>query len=174
MSDELERHVSGGTLLLADRGFWGLACRVEDVLADSYLARIQANKHSKATGTVKAPPAVVRVVEYRIDGQTEVIRLITSLMDHERCPATELPNCTHDAGRSSSSLTRSKPTSATDPFSAHRRRTVFGKEIFAHLIVHHATRDLLAEAARTAQCGATRTSFTRDLNVVRRSVSEGR
>ncbi|MEU2765069.1 IS4 family transposase [Streptomyces sp. NPDC007094] len=73
VSDELERHVGTGTLLLADRGFWGLARwhrlrergahllwrterrmarRVEDVLADgSYLARIQANKHSKAAGT---------------------------------------------------------------------------------------------------------------------------
>jgi len=44
------------------------------------------------------------------------------------------------------------------------------KEIFAHLIVHHATRDLLVEASRIAQCPAERTSFTRALHVVRRSV----
>ncbi|MFE8979065.1 hypothetical protein ACFYM7_37490 [Streptomyces cyaneofuscatus] len=112
VSDELERHVGASTLLLADRGFWGLAHwhrlrergahllwrterrmarRVEDVLADgSYLTRIQANKHSKAAGTVKAPPVPVRVVEYRIDGQAEGIRLITSRMDHEKYPAAEL------------------------------------------------------------------------------------
>ncbi|MFD0647318.1 transposase domain-containing protein [Streptomyces malaysiensis subsp. malaysiensis] len=45
-------------------------------------ARIEANKHSKAAGTVKAPPVWVRVIEYRVDGQTDVVRLITSLLDH--------------------------------------------------------------------------------------------
>ncbi|WP_331751808.1 hypothetical protein OG215_39200 (plasmid) [Streptomyces globisporus] len=44
------------------------------------------------------------------------------------------------------------------------------QEIFAHLIVHHATRDLLVEASRIAQCPPERTSFTRALHVVRRSV----
>ncbi|WP_234328019.1 IS4 family transposase [Streptomyces sp. NRRL F-2664] len=112
VSDELDRHAGEGTLLLADRGLWGLARwhrlrdrgthllwrteqrkarRVQDVLADgSYLARIEANKHSKAAGTVKAPPALVRVIEYRIDGQAAVVRLITSLLDHEKYPASEL------------------------------------------------------------------------------------
>ncbi|CAL9278894.1 hypothetical protein SUDANB180_07534 [Streptomyces sp. enrichment culture] len=65
--------------------------RVQDVLPDgSYLARIEANKHSKAAGTVKAPPAVVRVIEYRIDGQADIVRLITSLTDQEQYPAAEL------------------------------------------------------------------------------------
>ncbi|WP_329568521.1 hypothetical protein [Streptomyces sp. NBC_01361] len=68
-----------------------MARRVEDVLAHgSYLARTQADRHSKATGAVKAPSALVQVVEYRIDGQAEVIRLITSLMDHENYAAAEL------------------------------------------------------------------------------------
>ncbi|MGP3637996.1 hypothetical protein ACTU45_32525, partial [Streptomyces sp. 24-1644] len=79
VSDALDAHVGTGTLLLADRGLWGLARwhrlrdqgthllwrierrkarRVQDVMPDgSYLARIEANKHSKAAGTVKAPPA---------------------------------------------------------------------------------------------------------------------
>ncbi|MGW2370644.1 transposase [Streptomyces sp. NPDC001667] len=112
VSDELHRHAGEGTLLLADRGLWGLARwhrlrdqgahllwrterlkarRVEDVLPDrSYLARVEANKHSKAAGTVKAPPVVVRVIEYRLDDQPEMVRLITSLLDHEDYPASEL------------------------------------------------------------------------------------
>ncbi|MFE4257077.1 hypothetical protein ACFRU3_48310 [Streptomyces sp. NPDC056910] len=66
VSDALDAHVGKGTLLLADRGLWGLArwhrlrkalicCgassgrkarRVQDVPPDgSYLARIEANKH---------------------------------------------------------------------------------------------------------------------------------
>ncbi|MGW2370645.1 hypothetical protein ACWCZ5_34805 [Streptomyces sp. NPDC001667] len=44
------------------------------------------------------------------------------------------------------------------------------EEIVAHLIVHHATRDLLNQAARLAQHPAERTSFTRALHVVRCSV----
>lgn len=44
------------------------------------------------------------------------------------------------------------------------------QEIYAHLIVHHATRDLLDEAARLHRSIAERTSFTRALHVVRRSV----
>ncbi|MEU8837393.1 IS4 family transposase, partial [Streptomyces sp900116325] len=179
VSDELERHVGGGTLLLADRGFWGLARwhrirdrgahllwrtdrriarRVEDVLADgSYLARIEANKHSKATGTVKAPPVLVRVVEYRIDGQAELIRLITSLLDHEKYPATELAEL----------YARRWEIELVSPLTD---RGWHPARDFAHLIVHHATRELLDEAASIAQCAAERTSFTRALHVVRRSV----
>jgi hypothetical protein len=43
------------------------------------------------------------------------------------------------------------------------------QEIYAHLIVHHATRDLVDEAARLPRGTAERTSFTRALNVVRRT-----
>ncbi|MFG2794970.1 transposase, partial [Streptomyces sp. NPDC048419] len=63
----------------------------QEVLPDgSYPARIQANKHAKAAKTVKAPPALVRVIEYRLDGHADVIRLVTSLTDHEDYPAAEL------------------------------------------------------------------------------------
>jgi hypothetical protein len=61
------------------------------VLPDgSYLARIEANKHSKAAKTVKAPPALVGVTGYRVDGQPDAVRLITSLTDHEEYPAVGL------------------------------------------------------------------------------------
>ncbi|WP_282089359.1 hypothetical protein [Streptomyces tendae] len=45
------------------------------------------------------------------------------------------------------------------------------QEVYAHLIVHHAIRDLLAEAARLHDSTSERTSFTRALHVVRRTVS---
>ncbi|MGG2463654.1 hypothetical protein ACO0M4_28305 [Streptomyces sp. RGM 3693] len=44
------------------------------------------------------------------------------------------------------------------------------QEIYAHLIVHHAPRGLLDEAARLHESVAERTSFTRALHVVRRTV----
>ncbi|WP_412075636.1 transposase [Streptomyces xanthophaeus] len=181
-----------GTLLLADRGLWGLARwhrlrdrgahllwrteqrkarRVQDVLADgSYLARIEANKHSKAAGTVKAPPALVRVIEYRIDGQAEVVRLITSLLDHEKYPAGELAALYARRWEIELVFDEIKTHQRDRPLLRSQTPDGVRQEIFAHLIVHHATRDLLAEAARLTQSPAERTSFTRALHVVRRSV----
>ncbi|WP_285543567.1 IS4 family transposase [Streptomyces lavendulae] len=192
VSDQFERHVDDGTLLLADRGFWGLARwhrlrdrgahllwrtdrriarRVEDVLADgSYLARIEANKHSKSRGSVKAPPALVRVVEYRIDGRAEVIRLITSLTDHKKYPAAELAELYARRWEIEIVFDEIKTHQRDRPVLRSQTPDGIRQEIFAHLIVHHATRDLLVEAARIAQCTAERTSFTRALHVVRRSV----
>ncbi|MFI9825854.1 hypothetical protein ACIHFC_36590 [Streptomyces sp. NPDC052013] len=110
VSDALDAHVGSRTLLLADRGLWGLARwhrlrgthllwrierrkaqRIQDVLSDgSYLARIEANKHNKAAWTAEAPPALVRVNEYRIAGQPDIIGLITSPTDHQ---STRPPSC---------------------------------------------------------------------------------
>ncbi|WP_411144791.1 IS4 family transposase [Streptomyces sp. x-80] len=192
VSDALDAHVGTDRLLLADRGLWGLARwhrlrdqgthllwrierrkarRVQDVLPDgSYLARIEANKHSKAARTLKAPPALVRVNEYRVDGQTDIVRLITSLTDHERYPAAELaPLYTR----------RWEIELVFDEIKTHQRgrpvlrsQTPDGarQEIYAHLIVHHAARELLDEVARLHQSTAERTSFTRALYVVRRTV----
>ncbi|WP_370270870.1 hypothetical protein [Streptomyces sp. V4I8] len=57
-----------GTHLLLWRIERRKARRVQDVLSDgSYLARIEANRHSKAAGTLKASPAPVRVIEDRVD-----------------------------------------------------------------------------------------------------------
>ncbi|MEU3601905.1 IS4 family transposase [Streptomyces sp. NPDC006798] len=192
VSDELDRHAGKGTLLLADRGLWGLARwhrlrgqgahllwrterrkarRVQDVLADgSYLARIEAYKHSKAAGTVKAPPALVRVIEYRIDGRAEVVRLITSLLDHQEYPAGELAALYARRWEIELVFDEIKTHQRDRPVLRSQTPDGVRQEIFAHLIVHHATRDRLAEAARLAQSPAERTSFTRALHVVRRSV----
>lgn len=192
VSDELEAHIGAGTLVLADRGLWGLARwhryrdrgahllwrierraarRVQDVLPDgSYLALIQANKHAKATGTVKAPPALVRVIEYRVDGQADVIRLVTSLTDHEQYPAAELATLYARRWEIEIVFDEIKTHQRGRPILRSQTPDGVRQEIYAHLIVHHATRDLLNEVAQIAQTSAERTSFTRALHVVRRSV----
>jgi hypothetical protein len=192
VSDELEAHIGTGTLVLADRGLWGLARwhrlrgqgahllfrierrkarRVEEVLPDgSYLARIEANKHSKASGTVKAPPALVRVIEYRADGQADVIRLITSLTDHEQYPAAELAALYARRWEIELVFNEIKTHQRGRPVLRSQTPDGVRQEIYAHLIVHHATRDLLNEAARLHDSNAERTSFTRALHVVRRTV----
>ncbi|MEU7162656.1 IS4 family transposase [Streptomyces chrestomyceticus] len=192
VSDALEAHIGPGTLVLADRGLWGLARwhrlrdrgshllwrierrkarRVEDVLPDgSYLARIEANKHSKAAGTHKAPPVRVRVIEYQVDGQADVVRLITSLLDHEQYPAAELAALYARRWEIELVFDEIKTHQRGRPVLRSQTPDGVRQEIYAHLIVHHATRDLLNEAARLHQSVAERTSFTRALHVVRRSV----
>lgn len=192
VSDELDRHAGGGTLLLADRGLWGLARwhrlrgqgahllwrieqrkarRVQDVLPDgSYVARIEPSKHSKAAGTLKAPPALVRVIEYRIDGRAEVVRLITSLLDHEKYPAEELAVLYARRWEIELVFDEIKTHQRDRPVLRSQTPDGVRQEIFAHLIVHHATRELLDEAASLTQSPAERTSFVRALHVVRRSV----
>ncbi|WP_234327979.1 IS4 family transposase [Streptomyces sp. NRRL F-2664] len=187
VSDELDRHAGEGTLLLADRGLRGLARwhrlrdrgahllwrtgqregpRVQDVLPHgSYLARIEANKHSKAAGTVKAPPALVRVIEYRIDGQAEAVQLITSLLDHEKYPAGELAALYARRWEIELVLDKIKTHQRDRPVLRSQTPDGVRQQIFAHLIAHYATRDLLAEAARLTQSPAERTSFTRALHV---------
>lgn len=191
VSDALDARVGTGTLLLADRGLWGLARwhrlrdqgthlwrierrkarRVQDVLPDgSYLARIEANKHSKAAGTVKALPALVRVIEYRVDGQADIVRLITSLTDHKRYPAEELAVLYARRWEIELVFDEIKTHQRGRPVLRSQTPDSVRQEIYAHLIVHHATRDLLDEAARLHHSIAERTSFTRALHVVRRSV----
>ncbi|MET7760946.1 transposase [Streptomyces sp. NPDC005393] len=114
---------------------------VEGVLADgSYLARIHADKANKATGTVKAPPAPVWVVEYRIDGQAEVIRLITSLMDHEKYPAAELAERYARRWEIELVFDEIKTHQRDRPILRSQTPDGIRQEIFAHLVVHHATR----------------------------------
>ncbi|MFD5514323.1 transposase [Streptomyces sp. NPDC127051] len=144
------------------------SCRTTPYPSRQFSNRV--NKHSKATTTLKAPPVLVRVVEYRIDGQAEVIRLITSLMDQEKYPAAELAELYARRWEIELVFDETKTHQRDRPVLSSQTPDGIRQEIFAHLIVHHATRDLLVEAARIAQCTADRTSFTRALHVIRRSV----
>ncbi len=127
------------------------ARRVQDVLPDgSYLALIQANKHAKAAGTVKAAPALVRVIEYRVDGQADVIRLVTSLRDHEEYPAAELATLYARRWEIEIVFDEIKTHQRGRPILRSQTPDGVRQEIYAHLIVHHATRDLLNEVAQIA------------------------
>ncbi len=107
-----------GMLCLADRNFfgfelWGLArdtgadllwrikknlrLACEERLPDgSYLSRIDAcdNDRRHKTNGIE-----VRVIDYRLDGVADaepIYRLVTSLLDHEQAPATELAALYHE------------------------------------------------------------------------------
>ncbi|WP_229332525.1 transposase, partial [Streptomyces sp. UNOC14_S4] len=113
---------------------------------------------------------LVRVIEYQLDGQADVVRLITSLTDHEQYPAAELAALYARRWEIELVFDEIKTHQRGRPVLRSQTPDGVRQEIYAHLIVHHATRALLNEAARLHQSTADRTSFTRALHVIRRTV----
>jgi hypothetical protein len=192
----LAREVFGalgeGDLLLADRGFTGLELwraasaggadllwriRAHQVLPvrkelpdGSCLSEIVAAKDHRK----RADPEVVRVIEYTLDdhGQDAPYRLITTVLDHEAAPATELAALYHQRWEFENTLDELK-THQRGPAQVLRSRSPQGveQEVWGHLLVHHAIRTLMHDAAGTAGLDPDRLSFTRTIRLARRQVT---
>ncbi|WP_354643063.1 IS4 family transposase [Kitasatospora camelliae] len=183
--------LGAGMLLLADRGFKGLdlwrAARAQGAdllwrvsssqvlpvvtpLADgSYLSRIVAARDKNR----RADPETVRVIEYTLDtDRGTVYRLITSILDPTRAPAADLATLYAQRWEIENALDEIKIHQG-GPGLVLRSQHPDGveQEIFAFLLVHHALRDLMHQAARQAGHDPDRISFTRTLRVVRRHVT---
>ncbi|WP_121174976.1 IS4 family transposase [Streptomyces sp. 1114.5] len=182
-----------GMLVLADRGFCGLdlwrAARaggadllwrvrsvvvlpVVEMLDDgSYLSEIvTARDHYR-----RADPERVRVVEYTLGphgGDGTVYRLITSILDPARAPAPELAALYAQRWEIENTLDEIKNHQG-GPGLVLRSQHPHGveQEIFAFLLVHHALRDLMHQAALRDGHDPDRISFTRTLRIVRRHVT---
>lgn len=156
-------HLGTGDLLMADRGFSGLelwraasaggadllwhirshqVLPVREELPDgSYLSEIVAAKdHRKRTD-----PEVVRVIEYTLEGpgyleQDAPYRLITTILDDEAAPATDLAALYHDP----TVLLVEEPTSALD----HERGTAI-VDLLTSLTHQRATDTVLVTHDRT-------------------------
>ncbi|WP_327416318.1 IS4 family transposase [Streptomyces sp. NBC_01233] len=182
-------------LLMADRGFAGLeqwraasaggadllwriksnaVLPVRRELPDgSYLSDIVAAKdHRKRTD-----PTVVRVIEYTLDdpGRPQhdaPYRLITTILDHEAAPAAELAALYNERWEIETTLDELK-THQRGPAQVLRSRSPDGveQEVWAHLLVHHAIRQLMHTAARDTDTDTDRLSFTRTLRLARRQVT---
>jgi hypothetical protein len=190
LAKQVVPHLRPGMLCLADRYFPGYALwkrttdtgaelvwrvrekvrfPVEKELPDgSYLSRFYERwSHGKPRG-VGIP---VRVIEYRVDGKEERIRLLTSILDHEAAPATELAVLYRE---------RWEFETALDEFKTHLRgaRTVLRshtpelvkQEVYGILLTHFALRSLMHQAALRGGRDPDRISFTHTVNVVRRTL----
>lgn len=184
--------LTAGMLLLADRGFAGfdlwraatasgadLLWRVRNnavlpvvqALDDgSYLSEIVAARDKNR----RADPVNVRVVEYTLgtgaDGM--VYRLITTILDPRAAPAADLAALYAQRWEIETTLDEIK-THQGGPRLVLRSQHPAGveQEIYAFLLVHHALRDLMHEAASQAGRDPDRISFTRTLRIVRRHVT---
>jgi hypothetical protein len=188
-----------GVLLLADRGFVGVdlwraaaatgaqllwraktnqVLPVDRQLADgSYLSRIYAARDQRA----KRDPIVVRVVEYTLGkdpGRQQrpgPYRLLTTVLDPDQAPAAELAALYHQRWEFETALDELK-VHQRGPGVVLRSRSpeLVEQEVWGMLLVHHAIRVLMHQAALHGEVDPDRLSFVRSLRVVRRQTTSGR
>jgi hypothetical protein len=191
LSRQLFTRLREGMLLLADRGFYGFelwqaarasgadllwrvrtnaALAVVEHLDDgSYLSTV----HAEADRRSRRNPVVVRVVEYTLarTGDATVYRLVTTILDPEQAPARELAALYAQRWEIETTLDEIK-THQRGPKLVLRSKYPWGveQEIYGLLLVHHAVRQLMHQAALHEGLDPDRLSFTRSLRVVRRQV----
>lgn len=183
--------LESGMLLMADRGITGFELwrAASDTGADllwrvrknivlpvleyfgdgSYLSEIVAGEDR-----ARRNPAVVRVIEYTLDGRDDdtVYRLITTIRDPGQAPAAELAALYHQRWEIENTLDEIK-THQGGHHLVLRSRDPDGveQEVYGFLLVHHALRDVMHHTAHQAGLDPDRISFTRTLNTVRRHVT---
>ncbi len=192
LADRLWDSLKDGMLCLADRGFYGFECfqkarstgaqllwRVksnvclprEQTLPDgSYLTSIYPRKDREA----KRNGQPARVLEYRLEdpalGEESSYRLITTILDPERGPASELAALYPQRWEMESALDELK-THQRGPRVVLRSKAPDGvyQEAYGHLATHYAIRRVMHDAALQADIVPHRLSFIRGLRAARRS-----
>lgn len=193
LADRLWGSLEQGMLCLADRGFYSFQCfqtarstgaqllwRVkrdvalprEETLSDgSYLTSIYAVKNRGA----KREGQRARVIEYRLDDpalaeEEQRYRLITTLLDPEQAPASELAKLYPERWELESALDELK-THQRGPRVVLRSKSPDGvyQEAYGHLATHYAIRRVMHDAALQADLVPHRLSFIRGLRAARRS-----
>jgi hypothetical protein len=141
------------------------------VLKDgSYLCQIQPDHGSRRAG---AAPLRVRVIEYRISGHEEVLRLATSLLDEAQSPALELAALYHERWEVETFLDEIKTHQQGRPNGQHvaiHAQTPAGvvQELYGLALAHRVVRTLMLGAAVAQGLDPDRLSFKNALVIVRR------
>ena len=183
-----------GMLCLADRNFYGfelwqqargtgadLLWRIkanlnlpcEKRLPDgSYLSRVYASQKDQRH---QEHGIVVRVIEYRlegVEGAEPIYRLLTTILDHERAPATELAALYHERWEIETALDELK-THLRGSNIVLRSKTpdLVRQEFYGLMLAHFAIRGLMHEAALTVTEDPDRLSFLHAVRVVRRKIA---
>jgi Insertion element 4 transposase N-terminal/Transposase DDE domain len=146
------------------------ATRVEEHLRDgSYLAIISRKENGRRL------EVTVRVVEYAVQGSSEIYRLITSLLDPGTAPAAELARLYHERWEIEGVFDELK-THQRGSGAVLRSQSPQGvrQEFWAHMILHGIVRKLAYKASQSvADRDPDRISFTTGLQIVRRSAISG-
>lgn len=197
MADGLLRFLTGGMLLLWDRGFLSyhrvggvirqgahLLARVQNhlvfqpctTLSDgSYLAKLYRNASDRKQDV---RGIVVRIIDYTFDdphrpGSGEKHRLLTTLLDETLDPAATLIELYHVRWEEELAIDEIK-THELENRTSLRSQTPAGviQELYALLIDHFVIRTLMFEAARKQSITPLRISFTATLKILRCRISQ--
>jgi hypothetical protein len=182
-----------GMLCLADRNFFGfelwkqaratgadllwrikknLRLECEKRLPDgSYLSRIYP---SERDWRHKTDGIVVRVIDYELDGVTDaepIYRLVTTILGHEKAPASELVALYHERWEIETALDELK-THLRGAKVVLRSKTpdLVRQEFYGFMMAHFAIRGLMHEAALKANADPDHLSFLHAVRVVRRKL----
>jgi hypothetical protein len=124
------------------------------------------------------PAAEVRVVEYTLGkdpgrpAAPAPYRLLTTILDPRKAPAAELAALYQQRWEFETTLDELK-THQRGPKVVLRSRSpeMVAQEVWGMLLVHHAIRTLMHQAALDHQVDPDRVSFIRSLRIVRRQVA---
>jgi Transposase DDE domain len=168
----------------------GIKLPVLDVLPDgSYLSEI--NNKKTRSGSYRIPLSAVtdprdathisvRVIEYTVSGgddteedaESEIFRLITSILDPQEASAEELAAAYQQRWEYEISLKEIETQLlASGRGLRSKSPEMVRQEWWGLLLTHYAIRKLMVEAADTAGLDPDRLSFIRTLNIVRRQVT---
>jgi hypothetical protein len=194
LAKEVLSSLRAGMLCLGDRNFYGfeswnqaratgadLLWRVkknlrlpcETMLPDgSYLSRVYASPKDQRHGR---NGVVVRVIEYKLEGTPDpepLYRLLTTILDHEAAPATELAALYHERWEIETSLDELK-THLRGSKIVLRSKTpdLVRQEFYGLMMAHFAVRGLMHEAALKADEDPDQLSFLHAVRVVRRKMA---
>lgn len=194
LAKEVLPSLRNGMLCLADRYFYGFELwkQASDTGADllwrikaniclpeekrlpdgSYLSKIYGSQKDQRR---KENGVVVRAIEYRlkgIEGAEPIYRLLTTILDHEVAPATELAALYHERWEIETALDELK-THLRGSKIVLRSKTpdLVRQEFYGLMMAHFAIRGLMHEAALKANEDPDRLSFLHAVRVVRRKIA---
>jgi len=138
----------------------------------SYLSRVYASPKEQRR---RRNGVVVRVIEYRLEGipgAEPVYRLLTTILDHEAGPATDLPALYHERWEIETVLDELK-THLRGARIVLRSKTpdLVRQEFYGLMMAHFAVRGLRHEAAFKANEDPDKLSFLQAVRVVRRKIA---
>jgi hypothetical protein len=194
LSKKVLPHLKKGMLCLADRNFFGFPLWTQAVATGGDLLwRVKKNMRltcekrlpdgsyrsrifpSERDWRHKTNGVVVRVIEYLLEGVTDaepIYRLVTTIVDHQQAPATELAALYHQ---------RWEIETAFDELKTHLRGArivlrsktpdLVRQEFYGLLMAHFAVRGLMHEAALHAREDSDRLSFLHAVRIVRRKLT---
>ncbi|WP_260334472.1 IS4 family transposase [Streptomyces beigongshangae] len=190
----LPRSCSAGQLILADREFLGVPLwRAFTATGADLLWRVSANRvlpvrklfrdgswlsdiHA-GTDRAQRDPVRVRVLAHQLKDTGPATaagdyRLVTTLLDPRRYPARQLAAPYRERWEVEAVFAELKTyqRGAKVVLSSKTPDGVL-QQIWAHLLVHHALRELMVRTAATRELDSDRLSFTETLRSVRRSVT---